>query len=168
MIFSNIESLVRTGVVGVLAYIALILLLRISGHRTLSKMNAFDFVITVALGSTLATALLSKSVSLTDGVLAFVVLIGLQFIVTWTSVRVSWVQKMVSGEPFLLFYRNRFLSQNLKKARVTEDEVLAAIRGAGIPAVEEVDAVILETDGSFSVIGKAKNTPLTSIKGVRE
>lgn len=81
--FDNWESLYRTFFITIMAYFALIFLLRISGKRSLSKMNAFDFIITVALGSTLATVLLNKSVALADGVLAFALLIGLQYIITF-------------------------------------------------------------------------------------
>lgn len=67
---------------GVLAYVALVVLLRVSGKRTLSKMNAFDLVVTVALGSTLATVLMAKDVALAEGVFAFALLIGLQLFVS--------------------------------------------------------------------------------------
>ncbi len=93
MFFGSWYSLLRILVVGVLAYVALIVLLRVTGKRTLSKMNAFDLVVTVALGSTLATVLLSKDVALADGVVAFALLIGLQFIITWLSVRVDLGKK---------------------------------------------------------------------------
>ncbi len=166
MLFDGVESLFRTLVVGVLAYTALVLFLRVSGRRTLSKMNAFDFVVTVALGSTLATVILSKSVSLANGLVAFGVLIGLQFLVTWTSVRIQWVQKAVTGEPIMLLYRGDFLAQALLKARVTESEVRAAVRHAGVARLESVDAVILETDGSFSVIEKVPDQGGSSLKGV--
>jgi uncharacterized membrane protein YcaP (DUF421 family) len=87
MLFQNWTGLWRVLVVGALAYCALVFLLRVSGKRTLSKMNAFDFVVTVALGSTLAAVFLSKNVALAEGVLAFALLIGLQFVITWLSVR---------------------------------------------------------------------------------
>ena len=96
--FSGWDSLLRTLVVGVLAYAALVVILRASGNRTLSKMNAFDFVVTIALGSTLATVLLSKSVALAEGVFALALLVALQFAVTWSSVRAGWVRRLVTGE----------------------------------------------------------------------
>ena len=150
MLFDNWEGLIRTLVVGVLAYIALLLLLRISGKRTLSKMNAFDLVVTIAIGSTLATVLLSKSVALAEGVLAFGLLIGLQFAITWLSVRSSTVSHLVKAEPTMLFYRDRYLSQAMRRERVTESEVLQAIRQTGHDAREQIEAVVLETDGTFS------------------
>ncbi len=79
MITGTLYGLLRILIVGPLAYILLIVILRTSGKRTLSKLNAFDFVVTVALGSTLATVLLSKDVPLIEGVLAFAVLAILQF-----------------------------------------------------------------------------------------
>ncbi len=64
--FNGWESLARILVMGLLAYATLIVFLRMSGNRTLSKMNAFDLIVTVALGSTLATVLLSKDIALAD------------------------------------------------------------------------------------------------------
>ena len=71
MFFHSWFDLLRVAVVGTLAYSALIVWLRISGKRSLSKWNAFDFIVTIALGSTLATAFLSKDVALAEGVFAF-------------------------------------------------------------------------------------------------
>lgn len=165
--FSGWESLLRTLVVGVLAYVTLIVFLRISGKRTLSKMNAFDLVVTVALGSTLATVLLTKDVALADGALAFALLIGLQFVITWSSIRSEWIRRLVTGEPRLLFYHGEFLSAELRRARVTDEEILAAVRAAGLASLEDVDAAVLETDGSFSIVRKGTGQSMSSYVGVQ-
>jgi uncharacterized membrane protein YcaP (DUF421 family) len=154
--FSGWTGLLRILVVGTLAYGLLVLFLRVSGKRTLSKMNAFDLVVTVALGSTLATVLLQQSVPLANGALGFALLIGLQFVVTWTSVRVGWVRKAVTGEPQLLAHHGSLLPAALRDARVTEDEVHAAVRAAGLATVAEAGAVVLETDGSISVVPEVR------------
>lgn len=167
MFFDGWESMFRTLVVGALAYITLVIFLRISGKRTLSKMNAFDLVVTVALGSTLATVLLSKDVALADGALAFALLIGLQFVVTWSSVRARWVRQLVTGEPMMLVHRGVFLNAALRRARVTEDEVLAAVRASGFVSLNDAEAVVLETDGSFSVIGRSSGEDRSSLDGVQ-
>ena len=164
--FGGWSGLARTLVVGAAAYVALVLLLRISGKRTLSKMNAFDLIVTVALGSTLATVLLSKSVALSEGITAFVLLIGLQFVVTWSSVRVKWVRKIATGEPQLLLYRGRVLPGPLRRARVTEAELRSALRAGGTTDLADAQAVVLETDGSFSVLPRDDNCPATSLVGV--
>lgn len=152
MFFDGWDDLGRLLVVGTCAYVGLIVMLRTTGKRTLSKMNAFDLVITVALGSTLSSALLSADVSLSEGLLAFALLCALQFVVTFLSVRWRRVQAFVKGEPSLLYFRGHYLDARLKSERVTREEVLAAIRASGHGSLSGTDAVVLETDGSFSVI----------------
>lgn len=155
MFFEGWWGLVRTVVVGVAAYAALLLLLRISGKRTLSKMNAFDLIVTVALGSTLSTILLSKNTPLAEGVAAFALLIFLQFIITWLSVRSRTVNRLVKAEPKLLFHRGEFLREAMKSERVNEEEIWQAMRNHGIGVPGQVEAVVLETDGSLSVMRKS-------------
>ncbi|UZH11264.1 DUF421 domain-containing protein [Halomonas sp. BDJS001] len=165
--FNGWGNLLRVIIVGVLAYAALVVFLRISGNRTLSKMNAFDLIVTVALGSTLATVLLSKDVALAEGAVAMALLISLQFIITWFSVRTAWVRRLVTGEPLMLLYRGEFITTSMQKARVTQDEVQSAIRGSGIADVMAVEAVVLETDGSISVIKPNAESYHSSLEGVR-
>lgn len=169
LLFEGWSPLFRTAVVGFLAYISLVVLLRVTGKRTLSKMNAFDFVVTVALGSTLATILLNKEVTLSQGVFALAVLIFLQLGITWSSVRVRWLRKVVTGEPSLLLFRGEFLRDSMQRARVTEDEIRAAVRSEGQAAIDDVEAVVLETDGSFSVVRRrSRDSAVTSLTGVKK
>jgi uncharacterized membrane protein YcaP (DUF421 family) len=128
-------------------------------------MNAFDFIVTIALGSVLATVLLDNSVSLSEGAVAFFVLIGMQYIVTWLSVRFPIVDRLVKSVPVLLVYDGRLLSRAMKESRVTEDEILTAIRNQGIPSLDNVQAIVLETDGSFAVVGRA-DEPVTTLRNV--
>jgi uncharacterized membrane protein YcaP (DUF421 family) len=130
--FDGWNSVGRVAVTAVLAYAALLFFLRLSGKRTLSKLNAFDLVVTVALGSTLATVILSKDIALADGLLALALLIGLQYAVAWLSVRATAFRRLVKNEPTLLFYEGTFLEVALRRARITHDEVLAAVRGQGV------------------------------------
>ena len=166
MFFDTWQGLARVVIVGVLAYIGLVFFLRLSGKRTLSKMNAFDLVVTVALGSTLATIILSKDVALAEGLLALIVLIMLQFIVAWTSVRSNTVKRLVKSEPTLLLYKGQMLSDALERQRVTPEEVRAAIRTQGMSQIDEVEAVVLETDGSFSVLAITSQPATAAIHDV--
>ena len=167
VVFNGWTGLFRVVIVGTLAYVALVLLLRISGKRTLSKMNAFDLVVTVALGSTLATVILSKDVALAEGVVAFALLVGLQFGITWLSVRSSTISRLVKAEPTLLLYQGRFLLDQMRRTRVLEAEVRAAIREQGIATLAAVEAVVLETDGSFAVVQRTEG-PATALGGLAE
>jgi uncharacterized membrane protein YcaP (DUF421 family) len=169
MFFDSWAGLGRVLLVGTIAYCALVLLLRASGKRTLTKLNAFDLVVTVALGSTLATILLSKSVALVEGVLALGLLILLQFTIAWLSVRSPGFQALIKAEPTLLLHRGRFLEGAMRAQRITREEVLAALRASGIAEVSKVAAVVLETDGSISVVPDediaGRTTSLANVEG---
>lgn len=156
MLFDNWTGIGRTLLVGVLAYAALVLILRVSGKRTLTKLNAFDLVVTVALGSTLATIVLSESVALAEGVVAFLLLAGLQFVITWASVRSERFQTFVKNEPTLLLHHGRPLPRAMRQERITREELDAALRSAGLRDPAQAAAVVLESDGTLSVI---KATP---------
>jgi uncharacterized membrane protein YcaP (DUF421 family) len=167
MFFDGWDGLLRVALVGASAYFALLLMLRASGKRTLSKMNAFDFVVTVAIGSTLATVMLSKTVALAEGVLALALLISLQYLITWLSVRSPAVDRLVKSEPSLLLRGGKFLRGAMRRARVTEVELLAAVRSHGESELENVAAIVLETDGSFSVIARREEGgPASALRDV--
>lgn len=167
MFFDGWFDLVRILVVGTCAYAGLILILRVTGKRTLSKMNAFDFVVTVALGSTFASAVLSSDVSLSEALLAFAMLCGLQFVIAFVSVRSRRLQHLVKSEPALLVYDGAILRDALRRERVTEDEVLAAVRSSGKATLASAYAVVLETDGSFSVLDAPNSGPADTLRHVK-
>jgi uncharacterized membrane protein YcaP (DUF421 family) len=152
MFFESFQPLVRVLAVGVPAYLMLVVFLRIAGKRTLSKMNAFDLVVTVAIGSTLANILLSPDVALAEGLVALGLLIALQYVITWTSVRLPAFQGLVKATPRLLALRGELLTGAMRSERVTEAEVEAAVRQSGLPGVGSTHAVVLETDGTLTVI----------------
>ena len=159
MFFNSWGDVLRTVVVGGLAYVCLIVFVRISGKRTLSTLNAFDFVVTVAIGSILATILLSKEVALAEGLAAFVTLIGAQLLLTWLSVHTSIVPGLVKSRPTLLVFRGELLRDAMAEQRVTESEVMQALRQSGFGSLQAVHALVLETDGSFSAVQTAPPEP---------
>ena len=166
MFFDDWSGIGRTLLVGAVAYGGIVLFVRIAGKRTLAKMNAFDLIVTVALGSTLATILLSKDVALAEGLTAFALLIGLQAAITWLSVRTRIVPRLVKSEPMLLVWRGRQRDEALKRERVSEAEILQAVRQAGLSRVQDVHAVVLETDGSFSVIAEGPHGEESALRNV--
>lgn len=167
MFFDSWEGIARLLIVGLCAYVGLVVLLRISGKRTLSKLNAFDLIVTVALGSTLATVLLSREVPLIEGLLAFGLLIFAQYLITALSVRSVFIRNIVKSEPRLLFYEGRMLNDALKRERVTEKEVLAVARASGYSDMAKVGAVVLETDGSFNVLGRLSAPAQPTLRDVQ-
>lgn len=165
----DLNSLTYTLIAGTLGYIFVILLLRLSGKRTLSKWNSFDFVITITFGSILSGIILSKEVTpFFQAMVAFALLILYQFIITWVAARSSIIQKLIKAEPSLLFYKGQFRDKTMKDQRIAEGEVLAAIRSQGFGDISQVAAVVLETDGSFSVIKNLENgSSLKDVRGIR-
>ncbi len=164
--FDGWQPLLRVVVISVCAYVGLIIILRVSGKRTLSKFNAFDFIVTIALGSTLATAILSKDTALAHALAAFAMLALLQFIVTFASTRSRRVARLVAAEPRLLLFRGRFIEKAMRAERMTRAEVIAAVREQNLASLEEVEAVVLETAGTVSVIRKS-NRPAQTLDNVR-
>lgn len=151
MWFDSWESLLRILIHGTLGYVALVFMLRLSGKRTLSKMNAFDFVITIALGSAFATLLISDMVPLADGVVAIAVLVTLQWVVSSMYVRSERFESIVKGTPQLVYWKGEYLEDVLRRERITHEEVQAAMRANSIASGSGA-AAVLETDGSLSVV----------------
>nr|WP_156270692.1 YetF domain-containing protein [Kocuria sediminis] len=138
--------------VGAAAYTVLVVILRASGKRTLGQLNAFDFVVTVSLGSTLATILLSSDVSWAEGATALGLLAGLQFLVAWVSTRWPKVRGVFTAEPALLLADGRIRHDALRANRLTVSELRQAVRMQGAGDLSQVKAVVLETNGKLSVI----------------
>ena len=166
MFFESWSGLGRVLVVGICAYAGLVLILRISGKRTLSKMNAFDFIVTVALGSTLASLLLSKDVPMAEGMLALALLVALQWVVAWIAVRSAWWRKVIKSEPQLLAFRGELIESALRSERISAEEIHSALRASGIASLADVAAVVLETDGTVAVVPSMSDAP--NVSALRE
>jgi uncharacterized membrane protein YcaP (DUF421 family) len=153
-------------VVGTLSYIAVVLLLRGAGKRALTKMRAYDFVVTVALGSSLATALLSSQVKIDKAVIGVALLLGLQQLFASLSTRWRWFHDLVNNEPTLVFHNGRMLENAIENLNLTSQEIRAAVRSQGKGDLEEIEAVVVETDGSFSVIPRLGSaSALSNVQG---
>ena len=150
----------------VVAYFSLTALIRLFGKRTISKMNPGDFVITVAVGSLAANLIINKDVPLVIGLTALVSLLGLQFLTEWVTSHVSRLRQMMDGSPVLLVHNGQMLQHNMRRENVDEEDIFAVLREHGLGRVSDAQAVVLEIDGSFSVI--AAQVPVDdAIKDVR-
>lgn len=151
----TIIDAVKLIAISVVSFIAIITILRISGKRTLSKMNAFDFIVTVALGSVLATTIVNYKNSFWNGLLTFATLVGMQFIATWLSVKFKPIRSILKSAPTLLFYDGNFLEKALQDERITRGELKQSIRKSGFVSFEEITAIVLESDGTLTVMSKS-------------
>jgi uncharacterized membrane protein YcaP (DUF421 family) len=151
-VFAGWEQAARVVFVGTLAYFSLVLLIRASTKRTLAQLSAFDFVITVALGSAYGRILTATEVGLFEAILAFALLAGLQVALAAAESRWPRFAQLVKAPPSLLYYQGEFLHDTLRKERIAPSEIEAAVRAKGLGSFEEVEAVVLESGGSFSII----------------
>ena len=166
MWFHSWSDVARVLAVGSVAYLTLVVLLRFSGKRTLAKLNAFDLVVSVALGSTLATILLSSDVSWAEGATALALLAALQFAVAWTTTRLPSGRSVVTARPTLLLEDGQVLDEALEQQRLTQDELRQAVRASGSGDLSRVAAVVLESDGSLSVVPAEQAGNRSALDGV--
>lgn len=135
-----------------LIYIILITYVRIFGLRTFAKMTSFDFATTIAVGSTIATVCTNSKVSLGTGAVALFCIISVQAIFSFLQSRFSFFKIIAKNTPYLLMENGRVLHKNLKKCNVEEKELMAKLREKGVSRLEEVQAVVFESTGNFSVM----------------
>lgn len=166
MWFDSWSDLARVLAVGTAAYVTLVLLLRLYGKRTLAKLNAFDLVVTVALGSTLATILLSSDVSWAEGAVALALLGLLQLVVSWTTVRLPGGRGAVTARPVVVLRDGEPRHAVLRRMRLTEDELRQAVRSSGRGGLADVAAVVLEGDGTLSVVPASALGDAAALRGV--
>lgn len=149
------EPILRIIIVGTVTYVGLVILLRLSGKRTFTRMTAFDFVIAITIGSAFGRILTAETVSISESIVAFLLLISLQLIFSFFEVRSKTFKRWTTPRPTLLFYNGKFLEKNMRKTRIRKDELLSAIRRKSFGSLDEIRAVVFETNGSFSVVKKS-------------
>ena len=166
MLFDSWDSVARMVLFGIAAYVGAIAMLRISGSRTLSKMNAFDLVVTIAFGSTLSSILVDGSLSLANGLGALALLIVLQFVIAALAVRSDRFRNWITSQPVLLAWDGKLLDDAMRKQRVATEDIQAALRQRGFSRLDQVLAVVLEADGSLSVVDSAGSGAATTLVGM--
>ncbi|MFC6268691.1 DUF421 domain-containing protein [Frigoriflavimonas asaccharolytica] len=167
LFFDNWDGILRVLITTVIAYFLVILMLRISGKRTLAKMNAFDTIVTIALGSILGSVILNKSTPIAEGLLAIALLIFLQFVITSITVRSRFFKKIISNTPTLIYYKGELLHPTMKKERISIGEINKSVREAGHANFDDIDAIVLETTGDITIITNNKeerNSAMTDVK----
>jgi uncharacterized membrane protein YcaP (DUF421 family) len=164
--FSGWNVILRTLIAGTVTYLVLIALLRFTGPRTLAKWYAFDLIVTVALGSTFANGVLSKDISIAQAIAGFVLLVALQYCIGRVAVHYPRFVKLVNPSPVLLLMHGKLQDEAMAKNRVTRADMCKAVRSSGYCALEDVAAVVLEPDGTFSVVASIKGSNTSALEDV--
>ncbi|MFP4228701.1 MAG: DUF421 domain-containing protein [Salinivenus sp.] len=140
-------------------YGLLILYTRLVGLRSFSKMSGFDFAITIAIGSVLASVTLWQKPTLSEGAIALGTLFGLQFVVGTLRKRVPGLARLIDNAPLLLMDGTDVLSDNLRRANMTEADLRAKLREANVTRLEQVRAVVMESTGDVTVLHASPEAP---------
>lgn len=144
------ELLVR----GMIVYIFLLGLIRLTGRRQTGMLTPFDFILLLILSNTVQNAMNGGDNSLGGGLFLAGTLIGLNWLMLLLSRHFRWAQWALVGRPIFLVRDGIVLEKALRRERITHHELMAALRAAGCPNIEQAKDVILETNGSISVIHK--------------
>ena len=140
-------------------YFFLIMFTRIVGLRSFSKLSSYDLAMTVGIGSILAYTVLSKSTSLLQGVFAIGVLFLLQALLSIVRRKFKPIKALIDNQPLVLMTNGEYLWDNLKKAKLSTNDIKQILRKNGIKAKSEVFAVIMETTADISVIKNNEVVP---------
>lgn len=147
----NSVGLILFSAIGI--YLSVIIMTRICGKRSFSKMSSFDFAMTVAVGSIIATTVLSSTVSMLQGIVGLVAVYSLQITAAFAR-RNKTIRNLMDNSPLLLMDGGTILEDNLRKARVTEGDLRSKLREANVTSLSQVKAVVFETTGNISVLHK--------------
>jgi uncharacterized membrane protein YcaP (DUF421 family) len=149
-------------------YLAVLLLARIGGLRSFAEMSAFDFAMTVALGTIIASTAVAPTPSLLEGLIALATIFAVRFVIAYLRIGPSG-SKLIDNEPLLLMDGDEVLEENLREAKMTRDDLIASLRTANVSGFDDVLAVVLETTGKVSVIHSGTRGQLDPglLEGVR-
>ena len=134
-------------------YVALLIIFRISGRRTLSEITTFDLILLLIVGEATQQALLGQDYSFTNAALVIVTLIFLDIVISYVKTRSDRAQKVLEGVPTIIVENGRSLHERMRMARVSEDDVMeAARRLRGIERLDQIRYAVLEVNGGITVI----------------
>ena len=152
MFIGSFPEVLHVLISALLIYMILIAILRVSGKHALSQFSAFDFVVAISVGNLMATGILDKNVPILNAALAIALIVGLQVLLSWLGTGQRWARRVLQSEPRLLVHKGRMIQRALCEERVPDSEILQQIRAKGIGSLKDVEAVVLEANGSLSII----------------
>jgi len=136
-------------------YLALMVLFKIAGRRSLAELTTFDFVLLMIIGEATQQALLGDDFSLTNSMLVIVTLIAVDVGLSLLKQRSCWMSRLIDGEPTIIVENGKLLRERLRHARLVEADVMEAARSSqGIETLEEIKFAIIERNGKISIIAR--------------
>ena len=154
-LFEGWAPLAKAILGAVAMYLLVVACVRVSGKRSTSQMNNFDWIVTVSIGSMVGAAIMQPDTALATVAVGIGTLFALQWLVTRLTSRTDWAQRLVRAQPTILFQSGQFLRENMRRERINEAEIYAAVRNEGHDRLADVHAVVLENDAQLSVVVSA-------------
>ena len=152
--FDNIDKLGRIVLTTVMVYVLIVLVTKISGKRSTSQLNNFDWIVTVMIGSLGASTILLKDIPFVEGVSSILVLYLLQFLVTKYASISPQFSSFILSEPRIVFYQGQFLPDAMRAERLTRQEIECAMRSEGVHRFDDIEAIVFESDAQLTIIPK--------------
>ena len=156
--FDNIDKLGRIVLTTVMVYVLIVLVTKVSGKRSTSQLNNFDWIVTVMIGSLGASTILLKDIPFVEGVSSILVLYLLQFLVTKYASISPQFSSFILSEPRIVFYQGQFLPDAMRAERLTRQEIECAMRSEGVHRFDDVEAIVFESDAKLTIIPKPSPT----------
>ena len=140
---------------GIVVFFALYVLMRIIGRRELSKLEPFDLILLIILGDAVQQGLTQDDYSLTGAMLAIGTIAVLQVVVSFLNFRFPRLRPVLNGEPIVIVQDGKPIERNLRRERLTLEDLAESARMQGIGSLDEVAWGVLETSGTISFIKKS-------------
>ena len=139
---------------GVAIFLFIYLLTRVIGRRELSSLQPFDLILLIVLGDSVQQGLTQDDYSVTGAAIAVATIASLQVATSWLSFRFRRLRPLLDGEPIVVVQDGRPIEQNLRRERLTLEEVMEEARQQQIGSLDDVQWAVLETSGTISFIEK--------------
>jgi uncharacterized membrane protein YcaP (DUF421 family) len=136
----------------VVVYVFLMIALRVAGRRELGQMTTFDLVLLLVLANAVQNSINAGDNSLGGGLVSAVTLLVVNFAVGEAVYRWRWVERIVQGRPLPLVRNGKLVMRNLKRERVTLEELRSALRKQNIDGVSKCKHAVLESDGTLTAV----------------
>lgn len=150
-------------------YVFIILAIRIFGKKELSQLSITDLVLILLISNAVQNAMVGPDSSLAGGLIAALTLFILNYIIKIISFKSKTFSSLLEGEPVMLVYKGFIKKDKLKSEKITLDELNAVVREHGLEKVEDAELIMLEKDGSISVISKElKNQTIHKRKRIKK
>jgi uncharacterized membrane protein YcaP (DUF421 family) len=141
-----------------IAYIFLLLSVRLVGRRLASMMAPFDLVVLFLIGGASLSAVLGEDHSMTGAFTAIGTIGLMHILVSWGKAKSSWFGRLVDGTPIVIYERGEWHEDRMSMLRVQRSDVMAAIRSRGLQRLEQVRYAVIERDGKVSIIEDASSS----------